>query len=189
MDISARDLASGYSNWNDRLRFTRANGTRSMSEYRLNVTIKACGVAAILFGIATVVSGGNAILGLHGIPESREKIVPFVLYFNFLAGFAYIITGIGLILRSRWAPAFAVAVAVATVIVFAGFGVWIFRGGAYEMRTLIAMSVRTAFWCIVSIAALVARNACSTSSVVETDLRSNNSDYAGKEMPHQKQRQ
>lgn len=154
-----------------------------MSKHGLNVAIKASGVAAILFGIATVVSGGNAILGLHGILESGEKIVPFVLYFNFLAGFTYIITGIGLILRSRWAPAFAVAVAIATVIVFAGFGVWILQGGAYEMRTLIAMSLRMAFWCIVSIVALFARNACSTSPVAETDLRSDNSDFTEKEMP------
>lgn len=151
-----------------------------MSKHRLNVAIKASGVVAILFGIATVVSGGNAILDLHGIQESREKIVPFVLYFNFLAGFAYIITGVGLILRSRWAPAFAVAVAIATVIVFAGFGVRIFQGGAYEMRTLIAMSVRTAFWCSVSIVALVTRNAYSTSPVAETDLTSNDSDHTVK---------
>lgn len=154
-----------------------------MSRHRLNVAIKASGVAAILFGIATVVSGGNAILGLHRILESGEKIVPFVLYFNFLAGFTYIITGIGLVLRSRWAPAFAVVVAIATVIVFAGFGVWILRGGAYETRTLIAMSLRTAFWCIASIVALFARNACSTSPDAETDLRSESSDSTEKEMP------
>lgn len=154
-----------------------------MSKHRLNFAIKASGVTAILFGIATVVSGGNAILNLHGIRKYSEEIVSFVLYFNFLAGFAYIITGIGLILRSRWAPAFAVTVAIATVIVFAGFGVWIFQGRAYEMRTLIAMSLRTAFWCSVSIVALFARNAYSTSPVAETDLRPNDSDHIGTEMP------
>jgi len=154
-----------------------------MSKHRLHVAIKSSGIAAILFGIATVVSGGNAIIGLHGILESSEKIVPFVLYFNFLAGFTYIIIGIGLILRTRWAPASAVSVAVATVIVFAGFGVWIFQGGAYEMRTLVAMSLRTTFWCIVSIVALVARSAYSTSPITETGSRSNNPDCPGKEMP------
>ncbi len=55
-----------------------------------SAVIKSVGIAAVLFGIATIVSGGNAILRLRGVAESGDKIVPFFLYLNFVAGFAYI---------------------------------------------------------------------------------------------------
>lgn len=37
--------------------------------------------------------------------------MPFVLWFNFLAGFAYIVAGVGLWMRRRWAMWLAVAIA------------------------------------------------------------------------------
>jgi hypothetical protein len=35
---------------------------------------------------------------------------------------------------------------VLTVLVFAAFGVHIFRGGAYELRTVMAMTLRSLTW-------------------------------------------
>lgn len=126
-----------------------------MSAWASNAVTKVFGGAAILFGTATVISGGNALFVMHRIFEPAGRIVPFVLYFNFAAGFAYIMTGIGLILRRRWALAFAGVIAVATTIVFVGLGVWIFVGNAYEMRTVIAMSLRAAFWFTASFASAI----------------------------------
>jgi hypothetical protein len=81
--------------------------------------------------------------------------VPFVLWFNFLAGFAYVVAGIGLWLQQRWAVWLAVAIAMATALTFAAFGVHVYSGGAYELRTVIAMSLRTLVW--VTIAAIAWR--------------------------------
>lgn len=109
---------------------------------------KVLGGIAVLFGIATLVSGGNALFVSHEIANPAANIVPFVLYFNFAAGFAYVAAGAGLVLQRPWAPALSAAIAAATAIVFAGLGVWILAGNAYEMRTVAAMSLRTVFWLV-----------------------------------------
>lgn len=93
-----------------------------VSVWTSNLAIKVLAGIALLFGIATLVSGGNALFDLYRTETSTAKIVPFVLYFNFAAGFAYIATGAGLMLKRGWAPVSAVAIAAATAIVFLGLG-------------------------------------------------------------------
>jgi len=135
-----------------------------------DLVIKAIGVTAILFGIVTLISGGNALFVLLELAEPPAKIVPFVLYFNFAAGFVYIVTGVGLFLRLRWAPVFATLIAAATTVVFVGLGVWIFVGNAYEGRTVIAMTLRAAFWCVAS---FISINRNRTLPAQSTDQPSN----------------
>ena len=62
--------------------------------------------------------------------------------------------GIGLLMRHRWAAWLSILIAVATVLVFAGFGLFVAEGGAYETRTAVAMSVRSAFWLLVAAVAI-----------------------------------
>jgi hypothetical protein len=76
--------------------------------------------------------------------------VPFVLWFNFLAGFAYVFAGAGLWTLQRWAVWLAVAIAAATVFTFAAFGMHVFSGGLYEQRTIFAMSLRTLVWMVIA---------------------------------------
>lgn len=112
----------------------------------------AAGVA-VVFGLLTVVSGGRA---LFGGPEARAAVgnaVPFVLWFNTLAGFAYVAAGIGLLTRKRWGVWLSVAILLATLVVFAAFGLHVFQGGAYETRTVGAMTLRAAIWLAIAIAA------------------------------------
>ena len=87
--------------------------------------------------------------------QSAGAYVPFVLWFNFAAGFAYVVAGIGLWLQRRWAVWLAAAIAAATLLVFAAFGVHVLSGGAYEMRTVAAMTLRSVVW--LAIAWLAAR--------------------------------
>lgn len=58
--------------------------------------------------------------------------VPFVLWFNFAAGFAYVLAGIGLWRGAGWAPMLAIAIATATVAVFAAFLWHVGAGGAWR---------------------------------------------------------
>lgn len=147
------------------MRLARRKGKENYDvAWASNAVTKVFGGAAFLFGTATVISGGNALLVMHRIFEPPGRIVPFVLYFNFAAGFAYIVTGIELILRRRWALAFAGVVAVATTIVSVGLGVWIFVGNAHEMRTVIAMSLRAEFWFTASFASAIGYRVRSTAS-------------------------
>lgn len=81
--------------------------------------------------------------------------VPFVLWFNFLSGFVYVLAGVGIVMGRRWGVLLAIGLVVTIAAVFALFGLYVFQGGAFEMRTVGAMSLRLVVW--VAIAALAAR--------------------------------
>lgn len=115
--------------------------------------VTVAGAGALLFGVGTVFSGGNA---LFGGPEARAAVgnaVPFVLWFNFLAGFAYIAAGIGLLLTRRWAAPFSAFIAAATLLVFSAFLFHVSSGGAFEMRTVFAMVLRSGVWVLIAVIA------------------------------------
>lgn len=135
--------------------------------------VKVFGGIAVLFGIATLVSGADALFVSHKIADPAANIVPFVLYFNFAAGFAYIVAGAGLLRQRPWAPALSAAIAAATTLVFAGLVAWIFAGNAYAMRTVAAMSLRTAFWLSVSAISIRGSRSGTALQLKRNDLSSN----------------
>ena len=102
------------------------------------------GVAAIAFGSLTLISGGSALFGA----VDMGAVVPFVLWFNFLAGFAYVIGGLLLMIGHRLALPVALIILIATAAVFAAFGWRVLAGDAFEMRTVGAMTLRTLFWAV-----------------------------------------
>ncbi|CAG0960051.1 MAG: hypothetical protein F9K19_02615 [Rhizobiaceae bacterium] len=102
--------------------------------------------AAAVFGLLTVASGGMALFGSGATREAYGSVVPFVLWFNFLSGFAYLLAAYGLYTGRRWGGALAVFIATTTVLVFLAFGVAVALGVPFEMRTVAAMSIRSAFW-------------------------------------------
>lgn len=107
---------------------------------------RVAAAAAILFGVVTVLAGGRVLFGGTEAREAAGDIVPFVLWFNFLAGFAYVVAGAGLWRGQRWAVRLSWAILVATLAVFAALAAFILMGGAFEARTLGAMTIRTFFW-------------------------------------------
>ena len=125
---------------------------------------RAVALVAVVFGLMTIKEGGMTLSGDEAAVEAAGNYVPFVLWFNFAAGFAYVAAGIGLWLQERWAVWLAAAIAAATALTFAAFGAHISTGGAYERRTVIAMSLRTLVW--VTIAAIAWRGRLSASSAM-----------------------
>lgn len=109
-------------------------------------------IVAVVFGLLTIVSGARALFG----GADMGAVVPFVLWFNFVAGFAYVLAGVGLWYRSSWATGLSIAIALATAVVFATFLWQVWTGTAYEARTMGAMGLRLAVW--VSIAILAVRS-------------------------------
>jgi uncharacterized membrane protein len=122
------------------------------------------GLGAILFGLATIISGGRVLFGDAAVRSAAGAVVPFVLWFNFAAGFAYVAAGLGLMARKDWAVWLSIVIAAATVLVFAAFGLHVWRGGAYELRTVAAMSMRSIVW--ISIAITASRLAKSWNSLI-----------------------
>jgi hypothetical protein len=106
-----------------------------------------------LFGILTALSGGRALFGGEAARAADGNAVAFVLWFNFVAGFIYVLAGIGLLLWRRWAAQLSAVIAIATLVVFAAFGWHVAAGGAFEMRTVGAMTLRSGFWVGIAISA------------------------------------
>ncbi|MGO4909115.1 hypothetical protein ACEN2J_12390 [Pseudorhodobacter sp. W20_MBD10_FR17] len=110
-------------------------------------------IVALIFGALTVFSGGRALFGGAEAAAAVGNAVGFVLWFNFLAGFAYMLAGIGLFLQHRPAVWISVAIFVSTALVGLSFGYHVLQGGAYEMRTVGAMILRTGVWAAISVVA------------------------------------
>jgi hypothetical protein len=113
----------------------------------------AAAILAVLFGVLTVVSGALALFGSVDARAAAGNAVPFVLWFNFLAGFVYALAGAGLFLWTRWGAQLSALLAITTVIVFAAFGWHVFSGGAFEIRTVGAMLLRSGVWIAIAIPA------------------------------------
>ena len=109
-------------------------------------------IFGILFGLLTIMSGGSALFNAKA-QEMAGNTIGFVLWFNFLAGFAYVIAGAGLLASQRWAVWLSMAIAAATVLVFMAFGVQVLSGRSYETRTVVAMGFRSLVWIVTAVAA------------------------------------
>lgn len=115
--------------------------------------VRTSGLMAIVFGVASIVSGGGVVLDIRGAREVAGTYVGFVVWFNFLAGFAYIAAGAGLLARRRWSALLAAAIAVATLAVGFVFAGHVLLGGSYEARTVAAMAFRIAVWMAIALVA------------------------------------
>ena len=124
-----------------------------MPQLRRSRVLLAAAVVAIVFGMLTIFSGAAALFG----GAEMGDVVPFVLWFNFLAGFAYVVAGIGLWLGADWGRWLSIIVASATALVFLAFLAHVLLGNPYEMRTLGAMILRLAVWSAIAFAAHRAR--------------------------------
>ena len=123
----------------------------------MNATLRNVTAAlAAIFGIATLMSGGTALFGGAAGRAFAGNAVPFVLWFNFLAGFAYVLAAAAIWRQSRFTFPLALAIGAATLLVFALFALAVASGVADEARTFGAMTLRSAFW--LAVAWIVRRN-------------------------------
>ena len=124
-----------------------------MPDLNRSRALRAAAAVAVAFGLLTIVSGAGA---LFGVAEMGD-VVPFVLWFNFLAGFAYVAAGIGLWRGADWSRGLAIAIAGATALAFLAFLTHVLLGNLYELRTLGAMVMRLGVWTMIAATAHLAR--------------------------------
>ena len=122
------------------------------------IWVRIVAVIAAVFGFVTIYSGGMALFGGEQAAAAVGNAVPIVLWFNFCAGFLYILCAVGLFLRMAWAGPLAWMIAIATLIVFSIFLVLVLGGTAFEWRTVGAMALRSGFWLGLAFAMSQGRN-------------------------------
>lgn len=106
---------------------------------------------AIVFGLMTLKAGGSVLFGVGDARAAAGHYISFVLWFNFLAGFAYVVAGVGLWQHKRWAFKLSVAIAVATALASLALAVLVVSGTEFEQRTAFAMGLRTVVWVAIAV--------------------------------------
>lgn len=114
--------------------------------------MKLVAILAMVFGAMTLFSGGGVLFGPVEAQRAAGNYVPFVVWFNFLAGFFYIIAGAGIWLRRGWAFGLAAFIAAATGLIALAFGFLVLNGAAFEMRTVGALALRFGVWVAIALA-------------------------------------
>lgn len=115
----------------------------------------AAAVVAVLFGMATLFSGGRVLLGV----DPGYRVFQPLLIFNTAMGLAYV--GVGLLIwrRSRLAVTGAGLIVLANLAMFT-FIAFLYRTGDGVARTsVLAMAFRTGVWLLLLVALLWSRRA------------------------------
>lgn len=103
-------------------------------------------VFASAFGVISIVAGALILFVEGAGREMAGDYVAFVVWFNFLAGFAYIAAALGMVLWRPWVVPLAFAIAILTGVVLVAFAGHVLIGGAYEVRTFGALLARMTIW-------------------------------------------
>lgn len=118
--------------------------------HQRGITVWLIALVAVGFGFMTLKGGGAVLFGDEAARIAAGNYVPLLLWFNFLSGFVYIAAGVGLWLQQRWAVRLSMVLAAAIALALVAFGLYILSGGAYEQRTVIAMSARLGVWVVIA---------------------------------------
>ncbi len=113
--------------------------------------MKGIALLAMAFGLVTLYSGGNVLFGADEARELAGAYVPLVVWFNFLAGFFYVLAGVGIWLGRNWAFGLSAFIAAATAAIALAFGIQVIQGSSFEMRTIGALALRTGFWAVIAL--------------------------------------
>jgi hypothetical protein len=113
---------------------------------------KVAAVLAMIFGAMTLFSAGSILGDFGSANQAAGDYVPFVLWFNFLAGFAYMAAAVGIWRARKWGCSLSVLIAAATGLVALIFAFVVWQGAAFEMRTVGALVLRFGVWAVIAIA-------------------------------------
>ncbi|SMP23505.1 hypothetical protein [Shimia sagamensis] len=114
--------------------------------------VRPTAIVAALFGALTVFSGGMVLFGNSAAKAAAGDAVPLVLWFNFLAGFAYILGAFALVFSTTWGLRASWVIGIGTFLIFTILIAMALNGTAFEWRTIGAMSLRSGFWLAIAIA-------------------------------------
>ncbi len=115
--------------------------------------ITVLAVIAVGFGALTLFSGGRNLFD-ETVIATAGNTIPFVLWFNFLAGFAYIFAGYLLWKWKLCGVRLSAVIAGATLLVFLAMGIYVIQfDGLYNGKTVGAMVIRSSVWLTIAVLA------------------------------------
>ncbi len=94
------------------------------------------------FGALTVFMSGSVIFDLFGIRAKEGNFVPFIVWTNFFAGWAYLAAAYGFVARQKWTAKLLGTFVAVLLVAFVALKMHINAGGIFEERTVKAMMFR-----------------------------------------------
>ncbi len=121
------------------------------NERPMMITVLA--LIAVAFGGLTIFSGGRNLFD-EAVIATAGNTIGFVLWFNFLAGFAYILAGYFLWKWKLCGVRLSAVIAGATLLVFLAMGIYVIQfDGLYNGKTVGAMVLRSSVWLLIAVLA------------------------------------
>ena len=115
-----------------------------------SIWIWVISLVALGFGVLTVREGGTILFGDEAVRMAAGNFVPFVLWFNFVHGVRLHDHRRRALDATTLGGMAGRCHCLGNRVTFVAFGVHVFLGGAYEQRTVIAMSLRTLVWAVIA---------------------------------------
>lgn len=110
------------------------------------------------FGGLTIFMAGSVIFDLFGIRAKEGNFVPFIVWTNFIAGWAYLAAAYGFVKEKKWTFGLLISFLVVLIAAFVGLKMHIEAGGIYEERTVKAMMFRMGVTTVMAIIAFLTIN-------------------------------
>lgn len=110
------------------------------------------------FGGLTIFMSGSVIFDLFGIRAKEGNFVPFIVWTNFFAGWAYWVAAYGFVKEKKWTFGILISFLVILIGAFIGLKMHIEAGGIYEERTVKAMMFRMGVTATMAIVAFLTIN-------------------------------
>jgi hypothetical protein len=108
----------------------------------MTIARRILAVAAIAFGLATIVAGGRVLMG----SDPGYVVYRPLLVFNTAMGFAYVAVGVLMWRRPERGARAALAIFVVNLVVFVAIGVLYASGGPVAVDSVRAMTLRAGVW-------------------------------------------
>lgn len=126
-----------------------------VSTEKRNLPLTIAALVAVAFGALSIHSAGVVLFGPPSAQRSAGAYAEFVVWFNFLSGFAYMLAGYAVWNMRRWGVWLAFLIVVAIAVISVAFAMHIASGAVYETRTVVALAFRFSVWLAISSMAYV----------------------------------
>jgi hypothetical protein len=117
---------------------------------RRGVPLTIAAAVGVVFGLLSIYAAGMVLFGPQAAQQGAGAHPGFVVWFNFLSGFAYVLAGHAVWNMRPWGAWLALFILASIAAVALGFGIHAASGGAYEIRTVAALGLRFVVWLVIA---------------------------------------
>jgi len=118
------------------------NSTESISLRTLSITVVVLGIITFLIGFEHLFIQGTYL-------KLINNYLHFVVWFNFLSGIVYLITGYGIWHIKPWAVYLTLLIVVFSLIVLVALSVHMFIDDQFRGWQIIEMSIKILIWSLI----------------------------------------